>query len=182
MCAVSTPVPLDPYALKLTIPRIQWRDRARHAMANNDHRSPRDAVPSGSPDPNIGAVIVGGNDETRLLLRGLLRLHRYRVLAEAPTAEELEPVDEPLGRRVLVLVADGDDDDWAAELVTARERQTGLLPLLIVPETQAELIARARAAGVLGILSLPFAIRDLISTVELVSRGEERYPAVPGQR
>lgn len=151
-------------------------------MPNKDQRSPRDEVPSGSPDPTVGAVILGGNDETRLLLRGLLRLHRYRVLAEAPSAEALEPAREPLGRRVLILVSDGDDDDWARELVVARERQTGLLPLLIVPDTQAEMVARARAAGVLGILCRPFAIRDLISTVEVVSRGEERLPGAPGQR
>jgi len=133
-------------------------------------------------DPNVAAVIVGGNDETRLLLRGLLRLHRYRVLGEAKTAEALEPVDEPMSRRVLVLVSDAEGEDWSSELATARERQTGLLPLLLVPETDPEIVARARAAGVLGVLSRPFAVRELVSAVEAVSRGEERFPVQPGQR
>jgi len=151
-------------------------------MPNHEPRSPQADVPSGRPAPSVGAVIVGGNDETRLLLRGLLRLHRYRILCETPTAEGLDPVEDPQHRRVLVLVSDGDERDWAAELVTARQRQAGLLPLLIVPETSTDVVARARAAGVLGLLGRPFAIRELIAAVETVGRGEERYPADAGQR
>ena len=128
----------------------------------------------GRPTPTLDTVIVGGNEETRLLLRGLLRLHRYRVLGETRSAQDLDPSEDPRLRRVLVLVADSDGTEWSAELAIARERQAGLLPLLVVEEVGPELVDQARAAGVLGLLARPFAIRDLISTVESVGRGEER--------
>jgi AmiR/NasT family two-component response regulator len=155
-------------------------------MAHNDRSAPRAEVPSGTTEPNLpravmDTVIVGGNDETRLLLRGLLRLHRYRVRGESRTADGLDPVEEAPGPRILVLVEDGEGPDWTDELVSARARQTGLLPLLIVPETSPDLVARARAAGVLAVLPRPFAIRDFIATVEAVSRGEERFPPAGGQ-
>ncbi len=156
-------------------------------MPNNDHRGQRAEAPSGpggsdDPSPNVEAVIVGGNDETRLLLRGLLRLHHYRVRGEAASAEALDPVDGHVDRRVLILVADGDNEEWPVELSNARDRQPGLLPLLVVPESTPNLERRARAAGVHGILNRPFAIRDLISAIETVGRGEERFPTPGGQR
>lgn len=156
-------------------------------MPNNDHRGQRAEAPSGSSgpgveSPNIEAVIVGGNDETRLLLRGLLRLHHYRVRGEAPSAEGLDPIDGHVDGRVLILVADGDNEEWPLELSTARDRQPGLLPLLVVPESSPNLELRARAAGCRGILNRPFAIRDLISAVETIGRGAERFPVPGGQR
>lgn len=36
----------------------------------------------------VGAVVVAGDEETRVLLRGLLRLHHVRVLGEAEAADE----------------------------------------------------------------------------------------------
>ena len=75
--------------------RFLWRDRARRAMRRNDESMPRAEVPTGRTAPvvdrpKIATVIVGGTDETRLLLRGLVRLHHHRVLSEKATAEELE--------------------------------------------------------------------------------------------
>jgi AmiR/NasT family two-component response regulator len=156
-------------------------------MPNNDQRAPRAEVPEGTseddePRPTAETVILGGNEETRLLLRGLLRLHRYRVCGEARTAEELDSVGDPRTRRVLVLVADHAGPDWADELVVARSRQVGLLPLLIVSEITPQVITDARAAGVVGLLGRPFAIRDLMAAVDSVGRGEERYPTPHGQK
>ncbi len=154
-------------------------------MPNNEHRSPRSEAPAGpsgsaAPPPTVDAIIVGGNDETRLLLRGLLRLHHHRVLGEVRTADLLEPSDAVVEARVLILVADGNTEEWPHELATARERQPGVRTLLVVPESSTDLEARARSAGVRGILHRPFAIRDLISTVEAVGRGEERFgPTLP---
>jgi AmiR/NasT family two-component response regulator len=147
-------------------------------MAEDQHRVPRGEGPSGTTDPTGAAgtadtVIVGGNDETRLLLRGLLRLHRFRVVGETRSAEELDPLAEPLGPRVLLLVVEGEGANWPEELATARERQSGLLPLLIVSQLTPDLESQARAAGVLRILARPFTIRDLIAAVESVARGEE---------
>jgi len=154
-------------------------------MRRNDESMPRAEVPTGRTAPvvdrpKIATVIVGGTDETRLLLRGLVRLHHHRVLSEKATAEELDlgVPDDPA--QVLILVADGEGDEWTHELAAARERQPSLLPLLIVPERTPDLIARARRMGVKGVLNRPFAIRDLVASVEAVARGEDILDRVPG--
>jgi AmiR/NasT family two-component response regulator len=154
-------------------------------MRQNDQSVPRDEVPTGRTDSTlerktVATVIVGGTEETRLLLRGLVRLHQHRVLGEAGTAEMLpvsDPNDPP---QVLILVGDGEGDEWPHELATARSLQPTLLPLLIVTERTPELIERARRMGVKAVLNRPFAIRDLVSSVEAVARGEDIIDRVPG--
>jgi hypothetical protein len=175
--------PLYPYALKPGASWTGWRDRARRAMpSSNDELTPSAERPPGRPAagsdrPTVDVVILGGSEETRLLLRGLLRLHRHRVDREVRSAEGLDVREGDVGPpRVLILVADTESDDWARELIIARDRQGGLLPLLIVPDTSSELIARAKAAGVRGILSRPFAVRDLVRAVETVAAGGELFP------
>ncbi len=145
----------------------------------------RAEVPAGRTEPpverrTVATVIVGGTEETRLLLRGLIRLHQHRVLAEKSTADELDPADPTDPAQVLILVADGQGDEWPHELATARTHQPDLLPLLIVTERTPDLIARARRMGVKAVLNRPFAIRDLVSSVEAVARGEDILDRVPG--
>jgi DNA-binding NarL/FixJ family response regulator len=89
-------------------------------------------------------------------------------------------VPESTSARVLILVADGDREEWPHELRTALERQPGLLPLLVVQDVTPELVARARRMGIRGILNRPFAIRDLVSSVEAIARGEELLAGGPG--
>ena len=38
--------------------------------------------------PTLSAVVVAGDEETRVLLRGLLRLHHFRVDGEAEGATQ----------------------------------------------------------------------------------------------
>lgn len=173
------------YNLILGPASFYWRDRARCAMRPNDESVPRAEVPAGRTDPTVdrpavATVIVGGTEETRLLLRGLVRLHRHRVLAEKGTADDLYPADPNDPARVLILVSDGEGEEWPHELATARGHQPGLLPLLIVPERTPDLIARARRMGVRAVLNRPFAIRDLVSSIEAVARGEDILDRVPG--
>ncbi|MCI4343532.1 MAG: hypothetical protein L3J92_05410 [Thermoplasmata archaeon] len=156
-------------------------------MRPNDENVPRAEGPVGisaEPDdrPSIATVIVGGTEETRLLLRGLVRLNHHRVLAETESAALLpvsDPSDPPA---VLILVGDSEGDEWPHELATARERLTGLHAILLVPERTPELIERARRMGVMAVLNRPFAIRDLVSAVESVARGEDILDRVPGPR
>jgi AmiR/NasT family two-component response regulator len=156
---------------------LGWRDRARHAMpSSNDESTPSAEGRSAAGGTQAEVVILGGSDETRLLLRGLLRLHHHRVDREVRTAETLEPRPPGTTPRVLILVADTESDDWSRELVTARDRQPGLLPLLVVPEASPRLVERARAVGVRGILTRPFAVRDLVGAVATLIRGGERFP------
>jgi DNA-binding NarL/FixJ family response regulator len=152
-------------------------------MSHSERSTPRGVAASGesiAAGPALHAVIVGGNDEVRLLLRGLLRLHHYQVEREVPAARPPPSAGTPEELWVLLLVVDGNGEEWSAELASALERQPGLRTLLITSETTPDLEARARSAGVRGVLRRPFSIRDLISTVEAVGRGEERFgPAVP---
>jgi DNA-binding NarL/FixJ family response regulator len=157
---------------------LTWRDRARHAMRPNDQSVPRAEGPIGSTDgstdrPSVSTIILGGTEETRLLLRGLVRLNRHRVLAEAASADQLPAIEPPDTPTVLILVGDGEGDDWPHELAGVRERVPGLEALLLVPERTPDLIARARRMGVKAVLNRPFAIRDLVSSVEAVARGED---------
>jgi len=154
-------------------------------MRRNDESEPRAEVPAGRTAAalnrtSVATVIIGGTEETRLLLRGLVRLHQHRVLSEKASADDLEMADPEDPAQVLILVADGEGDEWPHELATARARQPGLLPLLIVPERTPDLIARARRMGVRGVLNRPFAIRDLVSSVEAVAHGEDILDRVPG--
>jgi AmiR/NasT family two-component response regulator len=154
-------------------------------MPKNDEHAPRAEVPAGRTAPSvdrpiIATVIVGGTEETRLLLRGLVRLHHHRVLGETASAEGLEETDPDDPAKVLILVCDGEGDDWPHELATARTRQPGLVALLIVQERSAELLTRARRMGVKAVLNRPFAIRDLVGSVEAVARGQDILDHVPG--
>jgi AmiR/NasT family two-component response regulator len=156
-------------------------------MRRNDESMPSAEGPAGrtmgsAGRPAVATVIVGGTDETRLLLRGLIRLHRHLVLAECAAADQLGPADPSEPTPVLILVCDTEVDEWPHELATARERQPGLRPLLIVPERDPDLIERARRMGVKAVLNRPFAIRDLVASVEAVARGEEILDRVPSPR
>jgi AmiR/NasT family two-component response regulator len=147
-------------------------------MRPNDETRPRAEGPPGTTDaPDdrriVSTVIVGGTEETRLLLRGLVRLNRHRVLAETSSADQLQVEDPADPAAVLILVCDGEGDVWPHELATARERLPSLQPLLLVAERTPEVIARARRMGVKAVLNRPFAIRDLVASVEAVARGED---------
>jgi|HubBroStandDraft_1064217.scaffolds.fasta_scaffold360678_2 DNA-binding NarL/FixJ family response regulator len=156
-------------------------------MRLNDERVPTAEGPGGRTDATddhliVSTIILGGTEETRLLLRGLVRLNRHRVLAETATADQLVMANPSDPSSVLILVADGDSDEWPHELATARQRQPTLRTILLVPERTPELIERARRMGVKGVLNRPFAIRDLVASVEAVARGEDILDRVPEGR
>jgi len=65
---------------------------------------------SGSTGSTSNAIVVAGDEETRVLLRGLLRLHHYRVDGEADgatSAAELIRVHRPLLLVVDASIAEG---------------------------------------------------------------------------
>ncbi len=123
---------------------------------------------SGARPPNGGsAVLCGRNEETRLLLRGLLRLHRYRVLQEASTPGELDarpPTTDPVA---LVLDAESEVAPWDAQLAEALQRRPEFRGVVILPRGAPPSCSdRARAAGARSVVARPFAIRDLIDALD----------------
>lgn len=128
-------------------------------------------APAHSPATRV--VLMGGSPEDRLLLRGLLRLHRHRVATEI-TADsdlhELEPSDE---RKVLLFqIEPMRGADWQNELSTALARDPRLVAVVLTSSRSPEFDVRAASAGAHAVLQRPFTVRDLIATVEAVGRGE----------
>jgi len=102
------------------------------------------ALPGGAESPGgterrapaPGAVVVAAEKEMRILLRGLLQLHRRRVLAEAAGRNEaLRAVRE---LRPGLIVADTRlDDGTVGELVTgARAIVPGIRVVLVAPSSR----------------------------------------------
>jgi CheY-like chemotaxis protein len=113
--------------------------------------------------------VLGGSEDSRLLLRGLLRLHRHRVLLEGPTHEGIERVPVSPDQKVLVLDAGtGKSDSSFSELQAALQGRGDLSAIVILPSADPALEAKAREAGAKTILVRPFAIRDFIQAVDSV--------------
>jgi len=117
----------------------------------------------------LPAVVVGGDEDTRLLLRGLLRLNRHRVLLESPKAEGLSAL--PASNETKVLVVDAGSDPshpWDTDLATVLRARSDLRALVIVSSSDPSLESRARAAGARRVLVRPFAIREFLDAVDWV--------------
>jgi len=125
-----------------------------------------------SPPSTVPAVLMGGSDDTRLLLRGLLRLHHHRVVLETPAREGIDRL--PPSSEVKVLIVDtGSEKDtaWAEELRAVLQSRPDLRAIVILSSPDAGLETRARSAGARAILVRPFAIRDFVEAVDTVAAG-----------
>jgi CheY-like chemotaxis protein len=113
------------------------------------------------------AVLLGGNEDTRLLLRGLLRLHRHRVLLETQAPDGIDRLPSSPELKVLILDAGSETDrTWSTALSTVLRSRTDLRALVILPSTDPTLETMAREAGARAVLVRPFAIRDFIAAVD----------------
>ncbi|HYA55013.1 MAG TPA: hypothetical protein VEG42_05370 [Thermoplasmata archaeon] len=137
---------------------------ATEASAGTGPVPPPGPTPVGAP-----ALVLGGSEDTRLLLRGLLRLHRHRVLFEGPTREGIDRLPPSPETKILVLdTGPAKNDAWADELTSVLKGRTDLHALVILPSADPALEGRARQAGAKSILVRPFAIRDFIQAVDAV--------------
>jgi CheY-like chemotaxis protein len=124
-----------------------------------------DASPSGTPGAKVPAVICGPNEDTRLLLRGLLRLHRHPVVWEARTLGDLEQMPPSTETRILLLDVEAEDGAWNVDLARALQSRPGLRAVVILPVTASDAAPRALSAGARAALSRPFAIQDLVKAL-----------------
>lgn len=127
------------------------------------------AVSSPESTPPVApaaAVVVAGEDETRVLLRGLLRLHQYQVVGEAEGATPALDLVRRHRPRVLVVdvnLAEGS----ATELVDAAKRShPALRAILVGPANRLGRTEGRLPADV--VLQRPFRIRELADAL----RGE----------
>lgn len=121
------------------------------------------------PSPATGrmtdVVVAGGSEETRLLLRGLLRLHHHRVIADGfPEGSEISippGVQEP----VLILEADPAKPECRDTVLRVRAARPDLKIVLLTANRSTDVAAKAAALGIDSILRRPFAVRELIDAV-----------------
>lgn len=140
-------------------------------LSSSEKSAGGSATATAPPAPVLPAILLGGNEDTRLLLRGLLRLHRHPVLLEAPSPEGIGRL--PRSDEVKILVMDVDtarDAKWADELSGILEGRPDLRAVVIFPSPDVALDSRARAAGARAVLVRPFAIHDFVEAVDSAGR------------
>lgn len=115
-------------------------------------------------------VIVGGSEESRLLLRGLLRLYRHRVVADGPRFDALRSIPSGVAPSVAVVDLDIDDAQSAAEVAEAMKSIPSLHFLLLTSERSVRTEGRAKELGIERVVIRPFAVHDLMEAVEAVAK------------
>jgi len=128
----------------------------------------------------VRAVLWGQNEDTRLLLRGLLRLHRCSVLHEVATLADLVALPSVPEPSVLVVDAESEAQGWERDLPTALKAHPELRGLVILPPAGGSLESRARAAGAVTVVVRPFAIRDFVLAVSAAAQSKLATPARSG--
>jgi DNA-binding NarL/FixJ family response regulator len=130
------------------------------------------SAPRGDRSGPVETVLWGKDVDTRLLLRGLLRLHRHPVVHEAASLEELIRLPASEDPKILVVAVESGDDRWERDLTTAVKRHPELRPVVILPRESAALEPRALAAGARAVIVRPFAIRDFVRALTSAADGE----------
>lgn len=139
----------------------------RALLASSERAAGGPPVPPGTAGGTAPAILLGGTEDTRLLLRGLLRLHRHRVLLECPTREGIDRLPVSPETKILILDTGSDKgNSWAEELASVLKGRPDLRALVILPNADPALQTRARQAGAQAVLVRPFAIHDFIQAVD----------------
>jgi CheY-like chemotaxis protein len=151
-------------------------ERDRGTMnALGSQRLSEDARPGSPPRGDRSgitqAVLWAENVDTRLLLRGLLRLHRHPVVHEVASLEELVRLPPSADPTILVVAVESEDDGWERRLTETLKRHPELRPVVILPRESAGLEPRALAAGARAVVVRPFAIRDFVRALASAADG-----------
>jgi DNA-binding NarL/FixJ family response regulator len=118
------------------------------------------------------AVVVAGDEETRVLLRGLLRLHHFRVDGEAEGATQgLDLVKE---HQPSLLVADVNLAEGSPTSLVAESRRLapGMRVILVAPASRPPNPPSAAGHGPDVVLLRPFRIRQFAEAlIDPAARG-----------
>jgi DNA-binding NarL/FixJ family response regulator len=113
--------------------------------------------------PNVStrsAVVIAGDEETRVLLRGLLRLHHFRVDGEAEGASQgLELVRE---HHPSLVVADVNLAEGSPTMLVSETRRfdRAIRVVLVAPASRPPVTASSDDGGPDVVLLRPFRIRQ----------------------
>jgi CheY-like chemotaxis protein len=122
-------------------------------------------VGAGGPNGMAEIVIAGGTEETRILLRGLVRLHRHQVVAEGTGVEVLANLPKSPAPRLVLVDVDLEQDGWGSGIADAWRDHPDLRIILIARSRSPRLEARAKELGVAVLLRSPFAIHELVDAI-----------------
>ena len=131
-----------------------------------------------TPEVSTGAtaIVVAGDEETRVLLRGLLRLHHFRVDGEAEGASHaLELLRD---HRPHLLVADVNlaEGSSAALVADARAVVPNLRVILVAPASRPPAPASDAAHRPDVVLLRPFRIRQFAESLLPSGPGTDAAP------
>jgi DNA-binding NarL/FixJ family response regulator len=118
------------------------------------------------PSPSEAtALVVAGDEETRVLLRGLLRLHHYRVVGEAEGAHQAIDLLRQTSPGVVVSDVNLVDGTFTDVLDVAKSAVPPPRMILVVPSTRphaaSDSLTRPDA-----VLQRPFRIRQFADALE----------------
>lgn len=125
------------------------------------------------------AVVAAGDEETRVLLRGLLRLHHFRVDGEAdgaPQALELIRTHHPGLLISDVNLATGSP---AALVADARAIDRNLRIVLVAPSSRPPPVMGVGGQGPDVVLLRPFRIRQFAEAIAAPSPAPPSPPEAP---
>ncbi len=109
-------------------------------------------------------AILSPHDEMRLLLRGLLRLHRFRVVREGNGPASLGEIPEG-DRAVVVLDADLDELSWSEAIRRFRESRPDVRLVLLTATRSPRVGSQAKSCGISAVVRRPFAVHELLEAV-----------------
>jgi DNA-binding response OmpR family regulator len=125
-------------------------------------------------------AIVSPREEIRLLLRGLLKLHHFRVLQEGTTPHSLSEI---AGGEASIVLLDAEldaEEGWADALRRLREQRPNLRVVLLTSSRSVRAGSQALAAGVSAVVHRPFAVHELIEAVRGEAGGAAASGPAPG--
>jgi DNA-binding NarL/FixJ family response regulator len=121
---------------------------------------------------SAAAVVVAGQLEIRVLLRGLLRLHHFRVLGEAESEEkglDLVRLHHP---KLLVVDSDITEGSIPSLLASARRSSPDLRLVLVRPENGPGVPVASEEAD--AVLRRPFRVHEFAVAVGAIPPGPAR--------
>jgi DNA-binding NarL/FixJ family response regulator len=125
-------------------------------------------------------AVIGGTTESRLVIRGLLRLHRHRVVYEGASFPGLAEVAEKAGPKILIL--DGRLDAETEPLLRQLVQQRPNLHVVLVTSQPAGAAGpKGRELGIAAVLPRPFTVSEFSRTIDRLASdlSPESAPSLP---
>jgi CheY-like chemotaxis protein len=136
--------------------------------------SPPAALPERiAPSTTVPSILLIPEPDTRLLLKGLLRLHRHPVVFEADGIADLARLPPSPEPKIALVEVDLADPNWTDALGARLAERPDVRAVLVTTDRSPRLGEQARAAGCRAVLVRPFQIRDLVGALDAAARAHD---------